>query len=56
MTRWNETTSRALIEETHAKGETLTAALRALVDAFGYVDEPAIAPLMQPFARSRAEV
>jgi formate dehydrogenase subunit gamma len=56
MTRWNETTSRALIEETHAKGETLTAALRALVDAFGYVDKAAIAQLMQTFARSRAEV
>ena len=56
MTRWNEKTSRALIEETHKRGETLTMALRALVDAFGYVDEAAIAPLMQTFARSRAEV
>jgi len=56
MTRWNEKTSRALIEETHKRGETLTMALRALVDTFGYVDEAAIAPLMQTFARSRAEV
>ncbi|PHS28191.1 MAG: NADH-quinone oxidoreductase subunit E [Robiginitomaculum sp.] len=56
MTRWNEKTSRALIEETHKRGETLTMALRAQVDAFGYVDEAAITPLMQTFARSRAEV
>jgi NADH:ubiquinone oxidoreductase subunit E len=56
MTRWNETTSRALIEESRAKGETLTGALRALVDVFGYVDEAAITPLMKSFARSRAEV
>jgi NADH:ubiquinone oxidoreductase subunit E len=56
MTRWNETTSRALIEESQARGETLTGALRALVDVFGYVDEAAITPLMQCFARSRAEV
>ncbi len=56
MTRWNEEKCRALIEETCAKGQPLTAALRALVDAFGYIDDAALAPLMQGFARSRAEV
>ncbi len=56
MTRWNETKSRALIEETQARGGALTSALRALTDTFGYIDPAAIPPLMQIFSRSRAEV
>lgn len=56
MNGWNKKKSFAIIEATFKTGAPLTGALRALVDAFGYVDEAAIAPLMKTYARSRAEV
>ncbi len=56
MNGWNEKKSVAVIEETFKAGASLTGALRALVDTFGYVDEAAMTPLMKTFARSRAEV
>ncbi len=56
MTHWDDNKAKAVMTNSHARGAPLTGALRALVDAFGYVDDAAIAPLMQTYARSRAEV
>ena len=56
MERWSDSKAEELIHAAHESGAPLTGALRALADAFGYIDEAAYPALMQAYARSRAEV
>lgn len=56
MKSWNQEEALGIIASARTRGEVLTAAMRQLADAFGYIDAEAIAPLAHSFSCSKAEV